>query len=223
MPGIGTVIPHPSPNFGPRRDGLTPELVVIHYTALPLAEALDWLTSPEREVSAHYLIARDGRLFRLVDEDQRAWHAGRGSWGPRIDVNSCSIGIELENCGASPFAAPQMDRLEHLLADLLSRYSLPPDAVIGHSDLAPGRKRDPGPRFDWARLERMGLAAPRGTGPAPTTADPAAFRRLARAAGYTAEVDDATLLAAIRLRYRPGADGPLCPEDFTPLIRKGWT
>ena len=207
-----------SPNFGERRGCARPDLIVIHYTAMAsCAEARDRLCDPAAEVSAHYLIARDGRLYQLVDEAKRAWHAGAGSWDGHADMNSRSIGIELENCGASPFAAPQMDRLEALLGDLLLRYQIAPARVIGHSDFAPDRKRDPGARFDWARLERCGLAGRRGDGPGPRDGDAALFRAVARDAGYSADVDDATLLAAVRLRYRPWAEGKLGPEDFIAL------
>ena len=152
-----------SPNFGPRRDGLRPELVVLHHTAMLTAEAaLDRLCDPAAEVSAHYLVAEDGRVWRLVDEDMRAWHAGAGSWAGRGDVNSRSIGIELANAGPlagfPPFPEPQMVALERLLDAILPRWSIPPAGVIAHSDLAPGRKADPGPKFDWRRLARGGRA-----------------------------------------------------------------
>ena len=157
---------HPSPNFGPRRDGARPVLVVLHYTAMAIAQAaLDRLCDPEAEVSAHYLIAADGTLCSLVAEEKRAWHAGAGAWGGIADVNSRSIGIELDNDGASPFPAPLMTTLEALLAGILDRWRIGPAGVIAHSDMAPGRKSDPGPRFDWQRLARGGLAvwpAPEG-------------------------------------------------------------
>ena len=206
-----------SPNQGPRRDGLRPSLVVLHYTAMASAEAAcARLCDPAAEVSAHYLIARDGTLTALVDEEVRAWHAGAGDWAGGGDVNSRSIGIELDNDGASPFSAPLMDRLEGLLREIMGRHGIPPEGVIGHSDMAPGRKHDPGSRFDWRRLERQGLARPRAQAPVPECSA-AAFLRRARAAGYTAEVDEATLLAAVRLRYRPAATGPLAPEDLAVL------
>ncbi len=208
----------PSPNCGPRRDGLVPELVVIHYTAMKDAQAaLARLCDPAFEVSAHYLIAEDGTVTHLVPEDLRAWHAGTGHWAGRGDVNSRSIGIELDNDGQRPFAEAQMCSLEILLRAILDRWSIPPRGVIGHSDMAPDRKFDPGPQFDWPRLEAAGLAAPRGTGAGPRTADPETFRAAARAAGYSADVTDAALLAAVRLRYRPQATGPLTPQDYVPL------
>ena len=154
-----TPIWHPSPNFGDRRDGLLPTLVVIHYTAMDSAEAaLTRLCDPVAEVSAHYLIGADGTVWQMVDEAARAWHAGAGDWLGQGDVNSRSIGIELDNRGDHPFSNPQMTVLETLLAEIMTRWHIPPDGVIGHSDSAPGRKFDPGPRFDWARLARQGLA-----------------------------------------------------------------
>jgi N-acetylmuramoyl-L-alanine amidase len=198
---------HPSPNFGDRRGGIRPELVVIHYTAMPsCAEALERLCDPAAEVSAHYLIDTDGTVLSLVPEEARAWHAGAGSWGGRGDVNSRSIGIELANAGAEPFAAPQMVALEGLLRGVLARWSLPPQAVIGHSDMAPDRKGDPGPRFDWRRLALAGLSV------WPDRAEPGDFLADLAAFGYP-DLPEATLLAAFRLRFRPWAAGPLDATD----------
>lgn len=215
---------HPSPNFTARRDELTPCLVVLHYTAMQSAKAaLERLCDPTAEVSAHYLIGRDGTLWQMVEEDQRAWHAGAGEWCGQQDINSRSIGIELDNGGDHPFSEPQMARLEQLLAGTMQRWSIPPDGVIGHSDMAPDRKFDPGARFDWARLARKGLARHGAEGAGghglmePEMLDAARFRAYARDIGYTAPVDDLTLLSAVRLRYRPQAKGPLCAEDFAPL------
>lgn len=201
-----------SPNFGPRRDGLRPELVVLHYTAMADCDAaLRVLCSPECEVSAHYLIRRDGRVVALVDEAMRAWHAGAGEWRGRGDVNSRSIGIELDNDGVSPFAAPLMDALEGLLPGIMARWGIPAAGVIGHSCMAPGRKIDPGPRFDWQRLARQGLAVwPEGRGTA--RVDAGRFRADARAFGFPDVADD-LLLQAVRLRFRPGARGPLDGRD----------
>lgn len=201
---------HPSPNFGERREGQRPELVVIHYTAMPsAAAALERLCDPATEVSAHYLIDTDGTEVSLVAEDMRAWHAGAGAWGGRGDVNSRSIGIELANRGAEPFAERQMAALERLLADVLTRWGLPPQAVIGHSDMAPDRKGDPGMRFDWRRLAVQGLSV------WPETVEangPGDFFREARHFGYP-DADADALLAAFRLRFRPWATGPLDETD----------
>ncbi len=211
---------HPSPNFGERRDGLTPSLIVLHYTAMDSAtEALDRLCDPVHEVSAHYLIGGDGTLWQMVREEDRAWHAGAGEWHGQSDINSRSIGIELDNTGAHPFSELQLDVLETLLHQIMNRWAIPPEHVIGHSDMAPGRKSDPGPRFPWQRLEHMALAGKRSQhDPGKTPLN--TFNALARAAGYSAETDHDTLLAAVRLRYRPWGDGPLEPADLIPLIKK---
>ncbi len=207
-----------SPNCGPRRDGLRPTLVVLHYTAMATAEAAaERLCDPAAEVSAHYLIARTGDVIALVPEDLRAWHAGAGEWRGLTDINSRSIGIELDNNGATPFAAPQMDALEALLSGILHRWNIAPDGVIAHSDMAPGRKHDPGPRFDWLRLERARLAGRRGHAYVPKDVSPDRFADLARKRGYTARVPFDTLLASVRFRFRPWATGPLEAEDFIPL------
>ncbi|MCA0929045.1 N-acetylmuramoyl-L-alanine amidase [Ruegeria profundi] len=150
---------HPSPNFGPRRNGLEPSMVVLHYTAMNNAQAaLDRLCDPTYEVSAHYLIGADGTLWQMVNEEERAWHAGAGSWRGRTDINSRSIGIELDNRGDHPFSEPQMTVLEKLLVEIMTRWHIKPDAVIGHSDIAPSRKKDPGWKFDWQRLARANLS-----------------------------------------------------------------
>lgn len=208
----------PSPNFGPRRGGLTPSLIVLHYTAMQSAEAaLARLCDPLAEVSAHYLITAEGDVIQMVDEGLRAWHAGAGAWAGLEDINSRSIGIELDNRGTHPFAAPQMDALELLLRGIMERWGIAPSAVIGHSDMAPGRKLDPGPRFDWARLARLGLAAGSGGGAAPATVCPESFRAAARGAGYTATAPHEVLLEAVRLRHRPQGRGPLEAADYTAL------
>jgi N-acetylmuramoyl-L-alanine amidase len=143
----------PSPNFDLRR----PNFVVIHHTSNSTAEpALNVLTNPERKVSAHYLIGRDGKLFRLVDEAARAWHAGESYWGGQHDLNSASIGIELDNDGLEPFFDAQLQTLLALLADLKSRYNIPAANFLGHADIAPGRKADPSRLFPWKRLSEQG-------------------------------------------------------------------
>ena len=201
-----------SPNFGPRRDGLRPELVVLHYTAMESCEAAARaLCDPAREVSAHYLISEAGEVMALVEEDMRAWHAGAGAWAGRRDVNSRSIGIELSNTGLTPFAARQMAALEALLPGILSRWSIAPEGVIAHSDMAPGRKIDPGPRFDWQRLARQGLSI--WPGPQEIAVDWPRFRADAARFGYS-EMEDDLLLTTLRLRFRPGHVGPLDARDM---------
>ncbi len=212
---ITGVIQHPSPNYGPRRNGLRPSLIVIHYTAMESADAaLARLSDPEAEVSAHYLITSQGELIQMVSEDQRAWHAGQGEWHGLDDINSRSIGIELDNRGDHPFGAVQMTTLESLLRGIMHRWHIAPGGVIGHSDMAPGRKSDPGPRFDWARLARQGLAAT-GTPREPVTGClKQDFTTAAKAFGYTADTDQHALLTATRLRFAPWRTGPLCAADL---------
>ena len=206
-----------SPNHGERRDGALPSLIVLHYTAMPtVAEARARLCDPLAEVSAHWLISEAGEVEPLVAEDRRAWHAGAGAWAGITDVNSHSIGIELANRGDHPFAAAQMAALETLLAGIMARWSIPPHRVIAHSDMAPARKADPGPRFDWHRLARQGLSVwPEGTGPLPRPSEDD-FLIAAHAFGYPipdATITFADLLHAFRLRFRPWASGALEGTD----------
>jgi len=187
-----------------------PDIVVLHYTAMiSFAAARDRLCDPASEVSAHYLIDAAGEVLALVPEDLRAWHAGAGAWGGVMDVNSRSVGIELCNTGLHPFPAPQMAALARLLRGLMGRWRIPPARVIAHSDMAPGRKADPGPRFDWRALALQGLAVwPDASAPGQT----GDFGADARRFGYPC-VDAALLLAAFRLRFRPWAQGPLDATD----------
>lgn len=144
----------PSPNVSERR----PNYIIIHHTTNDTVErALATLTSPAREVSAHYLIGRDGRIIYLVDELKRAWHAGDSYWGGNRDINSASIGIELDNNGHEPFAEAQIVALLALLDDLKTRWSIPTANVLGHGDIAPGRKVDPSALFPWQRLAAAGF------------------------------------------------------------------
>lgn len=152
----------PSPNHGERRNGLKPDLLLLHYTSMETAEAaIDWLCAPVSQVSCHYLVGEDGQVVQMVDEDRRAWHAGASRWAGETDINSCSIGIEVQNVGPSGgypgFPDIQMDAVEALCLDILSRHKIPAERVLAHSDVAPGRKIDPGEKFDWARLHRAGV------------------------------------------------------------------
>ncbi len=207
----------PSPNFGERREGALPDLIVLHYTAMAdTSAARDWLCNPEAEVSAHYLISTTGDLIQMVTEDMRAWHAGAGQWGDVCDVNSRSIGIEITNTGAQPFSEPQMACLEALLARIIKRWGVLPHRVIGHSDMAPGRKIDPGPRFDWQRLARQGLSIwPEGSaqGAADWVSDARRFGYAPEALADRYEDPEAVLLQAFRSRFRPGATGPVDAVD----------
>jgi len=189
----------PSPNFNERR----PNYVILHHTGSnTVARALMVLTDPSRKVSAHYLIGRDGRLYYLVDERARAWHAGESYWAGNRDLNSGSIGIELDNDGSEPFAAPQIDALLALLADLAQRYGIPPENVLGHGDVAPGRKVDPSELFPWRRLAEagFGLWCEPPYPPAPAHADPLL---LLAALGYDLS-RPFSAITAFKRRYAPG-------------------
>ena len=209
------LIDWPSPNHGPRRGRDAPDMVVLHYTAMETPRAaLDRLCDPVPEVSAHYLIAETGEVYALVPEARRAWHAGAGAWGTCGDVNSASVGIELANTGAHPFPEPQMAALETLLGGICARWDIPTERVIGHSDMAPARKSDPGPRFDWARLARAGLAVWPDVGASAGEGDMQAFLAAAGAFGYPVEGEaPEAVLTAFRMRFRPWAEGPLDPVD----------
>ena len=146
----------PSPNHDIRR----PVLIVVHFTDQHSAqESLDTLRTANSggPVSAHYLVGADGHIYQLVPDQLRAWQAGPGRWGTITDVNSASIGIELDNDGHTPFAQPQVDSLLRLLADLTDRLRIPRTQIVGHEDIAPGRKNDPGPLFPWGQLAAAGF------------------------------------------------------------------
>lgn len=196
----------PSPNWDER--SLPISMVVLHYTGMPTAqEALDRLTDPEAKVSAHYLIDEDGTIVRLVDEDKRAWHAGKAYWRGITDVNSASIGIELVNPGHEwgyrGFPPEQMASLIRLLADIVWRHDIELGNVVGHSDVSPARKMDPGELFDWPRLARFGLALPT---PRPRIRllheNPGAFYLGLERFGYDI-ADGRAAIRAFQRRFRP--------------------
>ena len=160
------MIETPSPNFDARMLPVT--MIVLHYTGMPdAAGAVARLTDPEAKVSAHYLIAEDGQVVRLVAEENRAWHAGKSHWRHIDDINSASIGIELVNPGHEfgyrPFPDAQIDALIPLMAEIVDRYGITRGNIVGHSDIAPTRKQDPGELFPWYKLARLRLALPRPT------------------------------------------------------------
>jgi N-acetylmuramoyl-L-alanine amidase len=155
-PAATTTIYVPSPNHNERR----PNFIIVHDTTNDTIERpLKTLTDPSQEVSAHYLIGRDGSLYQLVDESRRAWHAGQSYWGGLTDLNSASIGIELDNTGDEAYAEAQIVRLIALLKDIQARYRIPSGNVLGHGDIAPRRKVDPGRYFPWERLAKEELGA----------------------------------------------------------------
>lgn len=200
------IIDAPSPNFNERK--LPVSMIVLHYTGMTSGEAaLERLRDPVAEVSAHYLVEEDGRIFRLVEEDKRAWHAGRAHWRGIKDVNSASVGIEIVNPGHEHgyrnFTEAQMGAVIPLVAAIKERHGITRGNVVGHSDVAPARKQDPGELFNWHALARLRLALPR---PTKNLVDPgwpdAGFMLALERFGYDVEVGPAAVTAFQR-RFRP--------------------
>lgn len=152
----------PSPNHGERIGVAVPDMLVLHYTGMESPErAVEWLRTPEREVSAHYVVHEDGYIVQLVPESRRAWHAGASCWAGARDINSLSVGIEIVNPGHDfgypPFPAIQVEAVAALAKDIVTRLRIRPDRVLAHSDVAPLRKQDPGEKFPWEVLHRFGV------------------------------------------------------------------
>ena len=212
-----------SPNFEPRRAGRLPDTLILHYTGMESYDAArDWLMREESGVSAHYLVDESGAITQMVAEAERAWHAGQSYWAGETDVNSASIGIEIHNPGHDfdypAFPDAQMAAVEELCLDIFSRHVIPKERVLAHSDIAPGRKRDPGERFDWARLGSAGVGlwvepvAPgddTGIGLGDENDAVAQLQRNLRDFGYGVEVTSTygrgmeTVVEAFQRHYRP--------------------
>jgi N-acetylmuramoyl-L-alanine amidase len=226
---VARVVPAPplitsrtSPNFDNRAvDG--PTFLILHYTAMDTAEAaLDRLCDPAAKVSAHYLVDEAGKIYNLVPEAKRAWHAGVSYWGGFRDLNSGSIGIEIANQGDRPFTQPQMESVKQLCLWILSRYNIPANQVLGHSDIAPGRKPDPGPLFDWQGLAAQGI----GLWPTPDKQDydksagwqNTQFRAALSRYGYSPDPDMATIVNVFQRHFQedvfntPDKVGVINPE-----------
>lgn len=216
------MIDTPSPNFDERNAPVS--ILVLHYTGMQdAASAIERLTNAEAKVSAHYLIAEDGQIVKMVDEAKRAWHAGRSHWRGLKDLNSVSVGIEIVNPGHEwgyrPFPIAQIDALIPLVQDIMMRHKITRGNVVGHSDIAPARKEDPGELFPWERLARLRLALP---SPTKNLMDPhwtdGGFLLALERFGY----DVADALAAIRAfqrRFRPtNIDGIIDGECRAKLL-----
>ena len=217
------IITAPSPNFDARAAPVT--MLVLHYTGMAdAASAIAWLRNPASQVSSHYVVAEDGQVLRLVDESDRAWHAGRGSWRDVPgDINSASVGIEIVNPGHEfgyrPFPEAQMRSVIALSAAIVERHGIEPANVVGHSDIAPTRKVDPGELFDWEALARRGLAVPR---PTRATMDPGwtdgGFLLALSRYGYDV-ADGPAAVRAFQRRFRPErVDGVICGQTRAVLL-----
>lgn len=185
-----------SGNFGERRGDMKPDALILHYTGMESGQAAeDWLCNPASQVSSHYLVHEDGRVVQMVREADRAWHAGEGSWNRVSDVNSFSIGIEIVNpghlYGYPDFPAPQIKAVIALCHDIVRRHKILPQRVLAHSDVAPGRKVDPGEKFPWAVLAREGIGH---------HVEPAAIAP-GEALGREAQGDSVSALQAMLARY----------------------
>ena len=211
------VIAAPSPNFNARR--LPVSLVVLHYTGMETGPAaLERMCDAEAKVSAHYMVEEDGRIFQLVDEDKRAWHAGVSSWRGESDINSASIGIEIVNgghdYGLPDFPAIQIAAVIALVRDVMERHGLGPEAVVGHSDIAPGRKQDPGEKFPWHRLAEAGCAV------AVTVGDqvPGDAATQLQAIGYGLDAGLPDVVEAFQRRHRPARVDGVIDDETAALI-----
>ena len=199
-------IEYPSPNHDGR--ALPVSMLVLHYTGMEDAKsAIARLADPKAKVSAHYVVDEDGSVLHMVSEENRAWHAGRSYWRGITDVNSASVGVEIVNPGHEfgyrPFPEKQMDTVTRLVADIKRRHDIPRGNVVGHSDVAPARKQDPGELFDWARLAKRKLALAR---PTKNLVDPlwpdSGFLLALERFGYDVS-DGRAAVAAFQRRFRP--------------------
>jgi N-acetylmuramoyl-L-alanine amidase len=200
------MIDTPSPNFDERATPVS--MIVLHYTGMQdAASAIAWLANPESKVSAHYVVTEDGQVVRMVPEEKRAWHAGRSHWRGVTDVNSASIGIEIVNPGHEfgyrPFPDEQIEALIPLMQGIKERHGITRGNVVGHSDIAPARKQDPGELFPWGKLARLRLALPR---PTKKLLDPgwsdAGFLLALERFGYDV-TDPLAATVAFQRRFRP--------------------
>jgi len=234
---------HPSPNVEPRRQGFSPSILILHYTGLPTVEkAIDVLSRPDCKVSCHYVVDEGGRIIQMVAEADRAWHAGLSYWQGETDINSASIGIEIQNPGHMhgypDFPPAQMRAVAALSRDIALRHEMMPHRILAHSDIAPTRKIDPGEKFDWAWLHAQGVG--HWVAPAPLDEDDAGLtlgagcervdqaRALLSGYGYkidlkgTFDEEMQKVVRAFQLHFRPARpDGCFDRSTLDTLSRLG--
>jgi N-acetylmuramoyl-L-alanine amidase len=229
-----------SPNFGSRIGVAGPDMIVLHYTGMesgPAAEA--WLCDPASQVSSHYLVHENGQVVQMVRETDRAWHAGKSFWQGTADINSCSIGIEIVNPGHAlgyrNFPKRQVTAVIGLCRGIISRHRIPKQRVLAHSDVAPGRKVDPGERFPWRHLAAAGIGhfvAPNRSGGRPMLGlgdrgnEVEELQSMLSLYGYGIDVtgvfDDATsvVVAAFQLHFRPRKVDGLADRSTVETLRR---
>jgi N-acetylmuramoyl-L-alanine amidase len=232
---------HPAANVEPRRNGRSPDMLLLHYTGMrSAAAAIAWLARADSKVSCHYVIDVDGRITQQVPEALRAWHAGLSFWAGETDINSCSIGIEIQNpgheMGYHDFPMLQMQAVAALSRDICRRHRIKPQRVLAHSDVAPLRKIDPGEKFDWPFLAREGVGAwvppsppltedaglPIGAAPVAVLAAQALFRRYGYDMDLSGVLDAKTqaVITAFQRHFRPArVDGALDLSTLSTLER----
>jgi len=216
------LVDHPSPNHAARPAGAAIDHLVLHYTELPLQESLEVLSDPARalKVSAHYVLAEDGTLYRLVPEHLTAWHAGRSYWRGREALNASSIGIEIVNLHGDRHDYPekQVEALIKLCREVIARHpAIVPRNVVGHSDIAPQRKVDPGVRFPWQTLAAAGIGLWPKAGAAPVEGD---IQQALQRFGYPppGEVAPAEIVKAFQRRFRPARVDGVADQETRALL-----
>jgi N-acetylmuramoyl-L-alanine amidase len=220
-----------SPNVEPRQGGKIPLYLILHYTGMASGQAaVDWLCNPASKVSCHYLVDEDGKIIQMVDEELRAWHAGVGSWHGEIDINSVSIGIEIQNAGHSAgcpaFPAAQMQGVAKLSRDILQRHAISAANVLAHSDIAPGRKVDPGENFDWDWLSGAGVGVTVKAVPGSHVMDITALQQNLVTLGYALAITGANdaptrkIIEAVQRHHRRHKIDGIADGETCDLIRR---
>lgn len=231
---------HASPNIEPRRADVAPSILLLHYTGLlDVEKAIDWLSRPESKVSCHYVVTAEGLVVQMVAERDRAWHAGLSCWHGESDINSASIGIEIDNpgheSGSPPFPPRQMQAVLELCRDIGARHAIRPECVLAHSDVAPQRKIDPGEQFDWRWLAANGIGhwvEPEPACPGDVASTPVAtetimrMQRMLAAYGYDIRTDgvleapERKVISAFQRHFRPArVDGVIDASSLVTLER----
>ena len=222
MTGLA-ITERPSPNHNERASDAEIDMLILHYTGMrSSAEAIERLCDPVAKVSAHYVVEEDGRITRLVEEQHRAWHAGLSYWRGETDINGRSIGIEIVNPGHEfgyrAFPKEQMASVTALCLDILTRHPIPASRIVGHSDVAPDRKQDPGELFDWRGLAAQGIGVWPDASSASIPPDEDLARTLLTRIGYNPDIAFDTVVTAFQRHFRPARVDGVLDEETMALI-----